>query len=265
MHLPSRFVFFRIPLVQWCSLLVTVILWSGCQRAQSPVLLPDGRSAQADLDETAQKLATAEKSLAKLKDELALAGSALDSANHGHAELEKALNERDTQLRAAKAEIEALKKRDAFVFADISAVQQEGQTLVALSRYEKFIRDFPNSPLTAHATRVVNEMTVDSQRETKRRQEVFDPRRPERELVKLFNEGLSTPQELAPLLKNKTRTQVLAALGRPSQTFNDGAEVGYVDRATNPATGKRGMLIISFTADTVSSVRLEYAGRKIVP
>lgn len=248
-----------------CSFAVTALLCSGCKPPQPIIQLPESSELQAELADTKRKLETAEKLLTSTKEDLSLTAKALESANESSAEIKKSLAERDAQVQAVNAEMETLKKREEFVFAGISALQQEGQAAVALSRYEQFIRDYPNSPLTVHAMRVVAERTADLQRDAKRRLDSIDPNRPDRQLAKLFQDGLSTPQELAPLLKNKTRGQVLKLFGRPSQTFADGAEIGYADRAIHPATGKKGMLIIAFASDVVSSVRLEYAGRKIVP
>lgn len=248
-----------------CSCVVAAVLWSGCKPQQPIIHLPESSELQAELADTQRKLESTEKLLTATKEDLSAAAKALEAASQGSADMKKSLAERDAQLQAAKSEIETLRKREEFVFASISALQQEGQTSVALTRYEQFIRDYPNSPLTVHAMRVVAETTAGFQRDAKRRLDGLDPKRPDRQVAKLFQEGLSTPQELAPLLRNKTRAQVLALFGRPNQTFNEGAEIGYADRATNPATGKKGMLIIAFTADVVSSLRLEYAGRKILP
>lgn len=248
-----------------CSCVVTAFVWSGCKPQQPIIQIPESSALQAALADTQRKLESTEKLLNTTKEDLSVTARALEAANQSSAEMKKSLAERDAQVQAVKAEMETLKKREEFVFAKICALQQEGQTDVALSRYEQFIRDYPNSPLAIHAMRVVAERTADLQRDAKRRLDSLDPNRPDRQLAKLFQEGLSTPQELAPFLKNKTRAQVLALLGRPSQTFNAGAEFGYADRAIHPGTGKKGMLIIAFTSDVVSSLRLEYAGRKIVP
>ncbi len=242
-----------------------LLIASGCRREAPTLPAPDSGPVASELDELKRKLGAAEKSLLTRGDEVALTSSALEAANKGLTEMKAALAERDAEVRRARTEIDALKKRDAFVFADISALQQEGQSAVALSRYEKFVQDFPASPLSAHALRAIGELRTESGDSIRPQPEIFDRRFPERSLVKRFNEGLSTPQELAPLFKGKTRAQVLALVGRPNQTFNDGTELGYADKAMNGATGRKGMLIIGFRDEVVSSLRLEYAGRKIVP
>jgi hypothetical protein len=246
-------------------LLPLLLITASCRREGASIPASEPGPVAAELDEMKKKLGTAEKSLLTKGDELALTSNALEAANKGLAELKDLLAARDSEIRTVRTELDALKKRDAFVFADISAIQQEGQSAVALSRYEKFVRDFPTSPLSAHALRVISELRTGSGESVKRAPEIFDPQRPERNLVKRFSEGLSTPQELAPLFKGKTRAQVVAFAGRPNRVFNDGTEFGYEDKAINDATGKKGMLIVSFQSEVVSSLRLEYAGRKIVP
>jgi outer membrane protein assembly factor BamD (BamD/ComL family) len=181
---------------------------------------------------------------------------------------DQTITEKDAQFRALQLETETLKKRDGLVFAEIRALQQQGQTGPALSRYQDFLKAYPTSPLAAYAASAVTELTAEvntaSANEARRRADLIDPNR-DRELVRRFNDGFATPEELAPLLKKKSRAKVLTLLGQPNQTFNDGSELGYADKALSSATGKRGMLIVSFESGTFSSVRLDYAGRKVVP
>jgi septal ring factor EnvC (AmiA/AmiB activator) len=219
---------------------------------------------KADLDESKRRLSHLQNSLAAKDAELAVTTTALETAKSGLADMEKVLNDHNTQLRAVKIELDELKKRDALVFAEIAAAQQQGQSTIAVARYQKFIADFPKSPLVAHANTAIAQLT-EVQREVRKQVEQLDPKRRERDFQKTFNEGYMTLQELAPYLKKKTVAQVLALLGRPNQTFNDGTEIGYADRAINPATSTRGMLIVSFEGGTVSTLRVEYAGRKMTP
>jgi hypothetical protein len=58
---------------------------------------------------------------------------------------------------------------------------------------------------------------------------------------------------------------VLALLGPPNRVFGEGTEIGYVDKAIDPVTGKRGTFIIAFEFDVVANLRVEYAGRRMVP
>lgn len=248
-------------------LLAASALLASCQRDEPPERQVE--QLKADLDTVRRKLDGAEKRLLLREDESALATAEIDAAKTARAELEKALAETAAQFRAAQAELEALKKTDAFAFAEINAIQQRGQPTIALGRYGKFLQDFPNSPLTVPATAALTQLTATASAPATlspaQKIALLDPKRRERDFQKKFNEGYMTLQELAPVLKKKSTAQVLALLGSPNQTFNSGAELGYADRAVNPATGGRGMLIIGFEAGAVAHLRVEYSGRKIVP
>lgn len=256
---------FHFPPVPVIALLLLAVLLPGCGPEEKQDLAPKVDGLEAEVEETRRKLSGAEKSLTSASDQLVLATLALDAAKKGIAEKDQALAQRDEQLRVAQAEIVALKKTDGFAFAEIRGLQQKGQSTVALGRYQQFVRDFPGSPLAADATSAIAALNAESQRDSRARQEIIDPKRPERELVKLFNEGYSSPQELALLFKGKTKAQVLALCGRPQQVFNDGTEIGYADKTTDPATSRKGMLIVGFSGDVVSTLRVDYAGRKIRP
>jgi hypothetical protein len=220
---------------------------------------------KADLEESKRRIDHLQKSLAAKDSELAVNTQALDTANKGVTDLEQALNERNAQLRAAKIELDELKKKDAFAFGEIAATQGQGSVGLAVARYQKFITDFPKSPLVAHANNAITQLTTQEQESTPRTVARTDPAKREKDFARSFNEGYMTLQELAPFLKKKSLAQVLALCGRPNQTYNEGREIGYADRAINPTTGSRGMLIVSFEDGTVSTLRVEYGGRKFAP
>jgi hypothetical protein len=219
---------------------------------------------RADLDESKRRLSHVQNSLAAKDAELAVTTATLETAKTGMADLQLALEERNGQLRTAKAELEALKKNEAFAFAEIAALHQTGQNAQAVARYQKFINDYPRSPLAGSAAGAITQLT-EVQQEVRKQIQQMDPKRKEKDFSKAFDEGYMTLQELAPHLKKKSLTQVLAMLGKPNQTYNDNTELGYSERAINPATGTRGMLIIGFEGGVVASLRVEYGGRKITP
>ena len=241
------------------------VLLSGCQREEQPAPIPAVNPPQADFEETKLKLSRAETSLAAKNDEGAQAKAALEAARTQLAERDLVVIQRDAQIRAVQSEMEALKKRDAFVFAEISALQQQGQSVNALNRYQQFLKDFPTSPLTVHATGAIAEITAAKDRETPPKPDLRDPKVRTREFVQQFEDGFLTLQDLAPALRKRTVSQVLALLGPPNRIFGDGTEIGYVDKAIDPVTSKRGMFIISFESGAVANLRVEYAGRRMIP
>lgn len=255
----------RVPSALLILLTFCGALLSGCQRAEPPASLPAASPPPAELDETRLKLSEAETSLAAKTAELAQAKAALEAARVQLAERDLVVNQRDAQIRNVQAETEVLKKRDSFVFAEISALQQKGQTVNASSRYQQFLKDFPTSPLAIHAASAIAEITAAQERETPPKPDLRDPKVRTREFVQQFEDGFLTLKELAPVLKKRTVSQVLALLGPPNRIFGDGTEIGYVDKAIDPVTSKRGMFIISFESGAVANLRVEYAGRRTIP
>ena len=59
--------------------------------------------------------------------------------------------------------------------------------------------------------------------------------------------------------------EVLKLLGPPNKTYRDNTELGYVDKVIDPTTGSRGTLVIAFSDDQVSTLRVGYQGRPIRP
>ena len=248
------------------ALTFSAVLLSGCQREAAPVPPPVvDNPLQSDLEEVQRKIADLGKSLAAKDGELKAAAAAVEADKTQIAEKELVVAKKDAQVRSLQSEIDALKKRDAFVFAEISALQHQGQASAALARYQQFIKDFPKSPLAANATSAINELTVTTEQEARQRAFAAEPKSRQREFVQQFEDGFLTLQELAPVLKKKSVAQVLALLGPPNRVFGEGTEIGYVDKAIDPVTGKRGTFIIAFEFDTVANLRVEYAGRRLVP
>lgn len=258
-------VFFPVPLgLRPARAFLPILLalaFAGCERperAELAQLKPELVAARA-------QFAQAEKALAATRDELTLTTATLEATKKGLIENERTITALHAQLRTTQADLDALKKRDAFVFAELRTHQQQGRNIIALAGYQKFLKDFPASPFAADATDAITALSAQAQQESQRWAELADPKRKERELLGLFRDGLLTPRELAPLIKRKTRTQVLDLLGKPTHVFPDGKEIGYNDRITNPATGRRSMLVITFDAGIVAALRADYAGQKLIP
>lgn len=241
------------------------LLLSACDREEKADLAPEVNRLKGELEATGHKLTAAQKNLEVATAELDLARGAAASAKAQLAEKEQAAVQKDQHLLALQTEIDTIKKRDAFVFAEITAVRRQGLGILALSQYQKFVADFPNSALLGPANSAIAELTAERARDSQRWANMANPKRKENEVLKHFGDGLTTLAELAPILKGKTLAQVRTMLGRPDRTFNEGTEIGYVDKALNPRTNRPGLLIVGFEEGNVSSLRVEYAGQKMVP
>ncbi|MGB8169690.1 MAG: hypothetical protein WCF18_19470 [Chthoniobacteraceae bacterium] len=255
----------QVPPARLFALILFAASVAGCGRNEAPPPEAEVVPVQTDVEETKQKLTAAASNVEAKNAELTAATAALATAKTQLAEKDALIAKKDSQIKILQSELETLKKRDAFVFAEIAALQQQGQSALALSRYEQFVKDFPKSPLADNASAAINQLTVTTEKEARQKAIAADPKSRQREFLQQFEDGFLTLQDLAPVLKKKTVAQVLALLGPPNRIYGDGTEIGYVDKAIDPATGKRGIFIIAFELDTVANLRVEYAGRRMVP
>ena len=247
------------------SLLALAALPLGCERKAGPDLAAEVARLKTGSEGLQQKLSAAEKNLENRNDAAALAGESVAAAKKQAVEKEQLAAQKDAQIRALQAELAALKKSEALVFAEISGFQQKGLTTVALSRYEQFTRDFPQSPLVAQAVSAMTQLTATADREAKTRASQTGGKQRDRQLLQYLAEGTASVEEIAPLLKNKSPAEVVKLLGPPSRTYRNGAEIGYVDRVSDPAKGGKDTLVISFDEGKVSGLRAGYLGREIKP
>ena len=247
------------------SLVILAALPLGCQREGGPDLPAEVARLKTEAEDLRHKLGAAERNLEGRTDAVALAGEATATAKKQAVEKEELAAQKDAQIRALQAELAALKKSDALVFAEISGFQHQGLTTVALSRYEQFTRDYPQSPLVANALGAMTQLSSAAEREAKTRASQVSPKQREREVLKYLAEGTASVEEIAPLLKNKTPAEVAKLLGPPNRTYRNGTEFGYVDKVSDPAKGGKDTLVISFDEGKVSGLRAGYLGREIKP
>jgi hypothetical protein len=254
---------FAIPFVS------LALFFSGCGSGSGPTASPDTDRLRADLEATRQKLAAVEKELAAKNDEIAKTSATsfvTDLSKKEAAPAALADPQKDAQIQSLQAEIAKLKKQDSVAFAQASATHAKGITTITLDRYQQFVKDYPNSPLVVDANRAIAELNGTSEREAKWRANLIDPKRPERDLLKRFSDGVATAEEIAPLLKRRTSAEVVKLLGNPNREYRNGSEVGYVDRIIDSRTGNKDTLVIIFDEDSrVTSVRIGYNGREIKP
>ena len=255
---------FRIPQISLVSLIALVALFTACKRNVATDESDEVIQLNADLTVAREKLVAAEKLLSTKQDDQAIA-TAADTGKMQPVEKDKSSLQKDAQIRTLQTELAALKKSPAFIFADASDAQQKESAAIALERYQKFFHDFPQSPLATDADRAITELTLVVEREARTRASLLDPRHPEREILKHFAEGTVTVKEIAPLLRGRSRSEIVKILGAPGQTFRDGRELGYVDKVIDTTTGKKETLVIGFESDAVSSLRLGYLGKAIKP
>jgi hypothetical protein len=251
-----------------CVLILALCgLIAGCGKESGPAPESQVQTLQlsAELDRTKKKLAAKEKEMSAKDDAVVLAKEEMEKAGQQVAEKDKALAGKDAAIKALEDQIAELKKRDAFVYAEISKLHQQNLNTTALDRYRQFVTTFPASPLVADANRAIAELTVTAPRDARARAAIIDPHAAEREFQKKFNDGFATLEDLAPVLKNRSMGDVLKLLGVPNRTYRDGTELGYVDKIIDPTTGTQATLVIGFDENHVSTLRIGYQGRAIKP
>jgi hypothetical protein len=256
----------RTPKLFAVSLVLAGCLNTACQRQTAgPDPKAEVERLTAELETTRQKLGAAEKDAQGAKDELALAAASAEAAKRQLAEKDQIAQQKESRIGALQADLSGLRKGDALAFAEASALVQKGAAGNALDRYQKFVTDFPDSPLVADAKRALVELTPVVAKDTQWRVNLIDPRRGERELLNRFADGIVTMQELAPLLKRRSLPEVVKLLGPPSRSYRNGTEIGYEDKVIDSTTGNKATLVIKFVSDRVESLRTGYQGREIKP
>jgi hypothetical protein len=238
----------------------------ACQRQTTgPDLKADVDRLTAELETAKQMLGAVEKDAQGAKDELGLAAASAEVAKRQLAEKDQIAQQKESRIGALQTELSGLRKSDALAFAEASASVQKGANGNALDRYQKFVLDFPDSPLVADAKRAITELTPVVAKDAQWRTSLIDPRRGERDLLNRFADGVVTMQELAPLLKRRSIPEVVKLLGPPSRSYRNGTELGYEDKVIDSTTGNKATLVIKFVSDRVESLRTGYQGREIKP
>jgi len=247
------------------TLVVAAVLFgvasTGCRRGGNANSGAEFARLTAELQSTHQKLAETEKTAAAQKQEIDAMRLQAETAKKQESDKNVLLIQKDNQIQALQAQ--ANENRDALVFANASLNQQKGYSSIALDRYRQFVTDYPKSPLVADANRAITELSVSVDRDARARAAFIDPKRRDREALQRFQDGISSVEEIGPLLRQKTGAEVIKLLGPPSRTYRNGTELGYVDRIIDSTTGNKETLVIVLDGERVISVRVGYRGREI--
>lgn len=249
--------------------ILTATLLAGCGQKSGPDLASEVQRLNAELEATKTKLAAAEKVAVTKTDEAtkAPADSFVTELNKKPTpETEKVVAQKDAQIRALQAEVANLKKQDAALLAEATGYQQRGLTTIAIDRYNQFVRDYPNSALMLHADRALAELKVAADKESIERKKLIDPGQPKRDVLKRWEDGAVTVEEIGPLLKNRKGAEIVTLLGNPNQTYRNGSELAYTDKVIDTTTGNKETLVIVLDGSGyATSFRLGYRGREIKP
>jgi hypothetical protein len=247
------------------ALALAGVILASCKRETGPDPKVEADQLRTQVADLQQNLAAAAKANESGTDELAQAAAGAEARKRELAEKDRMLGQKDELIRTLQSEVSGLKKSDGYLFGEICALRQKGASPNVLERFEKFIIDFPESPLVADANRAIADLKPTVEKEVKWRTNLIDPRREERELLKRFDDGIVTMQELAPFLRRRTSADVIKLLGPPGRSFRNGTEIGYVDKVIDTTTGNKATLVIRFESDRVEGLRAGYQGKEMKP
>ncbi|MEA3188201.1 MAG: hypothetical protein QOD99_2031 [Chthoniobacter sp.] len=247
------------------SIIAACLAMAGCTPKKQD---ESNEAAQLELARVRTSLTAAQTNLRMKQDEFELLKADAESKQSQPDASSKQLAERDARIATLEAELDKVKKQDSQVFKGIGELRQRGNLNSAMNLYRMFMQDFPDSPLVPDAQRAITALTETVETtvsETTRLSPNASQKRKELDLKKRLPFGAVTVQELSPFVKHKTSAEITGLLGNPDHVFPSGSEWGYADRAIDDQSGQRGMLIVTFTSGRVSSFRVGYAGREIVP
>jgi hypothetical protein len=257
----------RLPCASFLFFAAFSVWLTGCHHdsGTAPDAQVEALQTSSELDRTKRKLAATEKESAAKDATIVAAKDEVEKSKKELADRNAAIAETDKRIATLLRELADIKKRDAIVYAEISKLHQQGLNTSALDRYKQFVVSYPTSSLVADANRAISELSVTAPKEARARASAIDPFSAEREILKKFNDGFATPEDLAPLLRRKSMADVVKLLGQPNTTYREGKELGYVDKVVDAASGARGTLVVGFEDDRVVTLRVGYLGRPIRP
>jgi TolA-binding protein len=218
-------------------------------------------SAKAYVDQTlAPKL---EAEATETRRQLAGLAPSRDQSASEAAQLQDQIDRNKADLEQTRQAIETQKNSDGYLFSQIVKVHARGDLTQARAQFTDFLTRFPNSPLTGLAkgqlVQVTSELAAQAaQKKQEDADAVRDQAQARADLLARADRGQVTLSQMRNALIGKTRAQVSALLGPPSETASD--RWGYSRQMIlNPLTNEKSGLAVYFTEGVVQGVDY-YAG-----
>jgi hypothetical protein len=223
-----------------------------------------GSSATAFIDQTV--VPKLEEEAKATRQELATADAARDQTANADARLQDQIDQAKAEQTEVQAEIEQQKNSEAYLFSQIVKVHARGDLTNARDRFIEFLARFPNGPMTGLAkgqlTQVRSELAA---QETQKKQETAAAlqaaAQARADLLARAAKGQVTLSEMRLALIGKSRQEVSALLGPPTETASD--RWGFSQRMIlNPLTNDRSGLTVYFSEGNVQGVDYYYGAPK---
>jgi hypothetical protein len=187
--------------------------------------------------------------LAQTKRQLRAAATEVSSLRTGEVtRLVLELKRSNDMVAGLRAEVDRLKRQDAYIFTEAGKLLDAGDLSAALQAYQSFVRDFPSSPQVSDAQAQIQEIEqrLEAQQdETAARAQREREEREQKELAERIRGGM-TVEEWWGVLRGKTTDQVKELLGTPGYTTDGDRRWTYYSRAVMPYSGKRELLCVHF-------------------
>ncbi len=203
------------------------------------------------------------------KNDLALVAAARDKAKAAQAEARNQLDQANADLEKLHRQIEDKKNSEAFVYGRVVRIYAGGDLPAARDQFTAFLAKFPSGseagPAQALLAQIDSELAA---REAQKKQAEADALRAAEQaradLLARAGKGEVTLSEMREALIGKTRDEVNALFGKPSEIGPD--RWGYGQRMiVNPMTKEKHGLAIYFKEGAVQGVEYYYGGGGIAP
>ena len=223
-----------------------------------------GSSTTGFVDHTVTPRLQAE--VAAAKQELAATIASRDDAANSISRAQDQVDQAKAEEAEVQSEIDEQKNSPAYLFSQIVKIHARGDLTTARERFKNFLAQFPNGSLTGLAkgqlTQIDNELAAqEAQKKADDAAVAKAEAQARADLLNRANRGEATLSEMRKALIGKTRKEVGALFGPPTETASDrwgyGGEI-----VTNPLTNEKSGLAIYFTEGTVQGVDYYYGAPK---
>lgn len=182
----------------------------------------------------------------------------LDAARKKQADVDAQTAEAQQQVEAMKQKIAAKDTSDELVYARLGEIADRGKLPQTLAAYEGFIKDRPQSPYVAYAKEQIETTKADmehmsAQHEQAQAELARSAAMADSVLKEKLSKNQATLSEVRTALLGKSRDEVTALLGAPTQTGSDAYLYDKV-LVLEPVTGRQRPFAVLFLEGNVKTV-----------
>jgi hypothetical protein len=220
------------------------------------------RSATAFMDQTLTPRIEAE--VQSVRQELATVAPARDQAAAEAARLQDRIDQARAEQTEVQKQIDEARNSENYLYSQIVKVHAGGDLVGARNQFTALLGRFPNGPMTGlvrgQLIQVTSELSAqDAEKKQAAAQAARVAARAQAALLARAARGQATLSEMRRALIGKSRAEVSALLGPPTETASD--RWGFSrEMILNPLTNTRSGLAVYFSDGAVQGVDY-YAGR----